>query len=119
MRDPLYDITGHPLLSDKYNKLKDDDEKTAQNYVAELLLNLREPVYTGDDADELGHAIVRQINFQMEQGITPEVLRSVSNAHPGNTTQYRDRWVEPGAWAIVARVTGVQQVRFVPPGFGV
>lgn len=116
--EPLYDITGHPLLSSKFNALASDDQKNAHIINAQLLLQLRAPAYAGDEADQLGYAIVRQVNFQLEQGITPEFMKSVSKGVPGNVETYRDRYVEPGAWAIVSHVTKVEQVRFSVPGRG-
>lgn len=119
---PLYDITDHPLLANaenKFNKLATPEEKTAQQLLAEMLLNLRAPAYAGDDAEELGFAVALQIIFQMERGVEPATVKSVSNTHPGNTTAFRDRYVAPEAWAIVSRVTGVKTVGFTVPGIGV
>lgn len=116
---PLYDITEHPLLSEQYNKLKTDEEREAQQIKAEMLLGLVAPAYTAAKAEELAYAVVEQINFQLQHGIEPDVLKSVSNAHPGNTTAYRNRYVSPTAWAIVERVTGVKTVGFRAPGIGV
>ena len=115
----LYDITDHPLLSKKYTGLATDPERQAQQIMAEMLLDLRAPAYTGDAALELAYAVVAQINFQLQHGLEPEVVKSVSNTHPGLTTSYRDRYVSPAAWAIVQRVTGVKTVGFTPPGIGV
>lgn len=111
---PLYDITAHPLLGGKYNQLKSPEEKEATHIMAELLLGLRGPALVGADAEELAYAVVRQINFGLEHGITPDIMKSVSQTVPGTTTTYRDRYLDPGAAAIVARVTKVAQVRYVP-----
>jgi hypothetical protein len=115
----LYDITGHSLLSEKYNKLKTPEEKSDQQVMAELLLGLRAPVYTATEAEQLKYAIARQINFQLERGITPDVMKSLSNSHPGNTTQYRDRYADSGALAIVNRVCKIAVVGFSATGPGV
>jgi hypothetical protein len=115
----LYEIDTHPLLTDKWRGLPSDDTRDAQHILAELLLDLRPPAYTGVSAEELSYAVASQVIFQLEHGITPEVIRSVSNAHPGNTTTYRDRYVSPVAWAIVRRVTGMTTVGMTPPGIGV
>lgn len=115
----LYPVTGHPLLGEKFAKLKTDEERDAYVILSELLLDLRAPAYTGQDAEELTYANVMQVNFQLEHGLTPEITKSVSQSHPGNTTTYRDRYVSPAAWAIVQRVTKVQNVAFRPPGIGV
>lgn len=114
---PLYDVAGHPLLGAKFTALGEERQESEQ-ILAELLLNLTKPVYTGDDAEELGYAIVRQINFQLEAGITPEVMKSVSKTVPGNVETFRDRYLEPGAAAIVARVTKVATVGFSPMARG-
>lgn len=115
---PLYDIANHPLLGGKYNQLKTPEEKEATHIMAELLLDLRAPAYTGADGEELAYAVVRQINFAMEHGVTPDVMKSVSQTVPGTTTTYRDRYLDPGAAAIVARVTKVATVRYVPMSRG-
>lgn len=110
---PLYDITDHALLGGKYLK-SEPPEQVAVQIMAELLLNLRIPVYTGTDAEELGYAIVRQINFILEHGVTPDIMKSVNQQQPGTTVTYRDRYLDPGAAAIVARVTRTATVGFSP-----
>jgi hypothetical protein len=111
----LYDVTAHPLLAapdSKFQKLKTDAEREAQNLLAELLLDLRAPAYTDDAATELGYAVALQVAFQLEQGYTPEIVRSQSRSTPGDGTSYRDRYLHPGAAAIVSRVTGATPVGF-------
>jgi hypothetical protein len=115
----IYDILGHPLLSEKYDGLEDEDIRDAVHSAAELLLGLRAPAYTGQDAIDITYALVTQINFLLEQDIAPDVLKSVSNSHPGIVTQYRDRYRSNRAYELVALVTGVKQVRFEVPGRGV
>src|SRR5690242_2429966 len=114
----LYDITDHPLLSDAYTRLATDEAREANQVLAEMLLGLKAPAYAGEAAERLGYAVVIQINFQLQHGIEPAVLKSVSNTHPGNTTSYRDRYVDPMAWKIVEEVTGVVTVGFKAPGIG-
>lgn len=116
---PLYPVTDHPLLSEKFAGLKVPGAQAAQNVLAELLLGLSPPPYVDAEAEQLTMAVVLQINYQLERAITPDVLKSMSNTHPGNTTAYRDRYISPGAWAIVERVTGVRYVGFTVPGRGV
>jgi len=108
-----------PLLSEKWAKLKTDADRTALHLAAEMMLGLVAPVYTGDDADMLGFAIVRQINFMLEHGVTPSVVQSAADGNRGTTTTYRNRWVDPDAAAIVALVTGAKPVRFEPATVGV
>lgn len=125
-------VPGSPassLLSEKWENLggpnASSDERaaaqTALHVDAELLLGLQPAAapYTGDDADMLGFAVVRQINFMLEHGITPSVVQSSADTNRGLTTTYRNRWVDPDAAAIVARVTGLRQVRFEPAMAGV
>lgn len=116
---PLYSVDGHPMLGEKYNNLVNPDEAVAHVVLAEMLLGLKAPVYTGEPAERLKFAIAIQVNFQLQQGVEPDVLKSVSNTHPGNTTQYRDRMVSPDARALTQYVTGNTPVGFRPPGLGV
>lgn len=113
----LYDITAVPI-GEKYTKLKTPEEKLAQQIMAEFILNLSAPVYVGPDATNIGYAIARQIDFQMEQGLTSEVQKSIGNAHSGLNTTYRDRYLSPVAWRIIEAVTHVATVGFSPPGRG-
>jgi hypothetical protein len=108
----------NPILSQTFQKLS-MAAQTAEQVRAEMLLGLTAPLYTGDDADELRYAIVLQINYQLERGATPNVLKAAADGNRGTTTTYRDRWVDPAAAAIVERVTGVRQVRFAPSMAGV
>lgn len=103
----------NPLLSDKFTKLA-AAKQTAEQIAAELLLDLRAPVYTGDEAEELKYAIVLQLNYQLERPDAVEFMKADGNVVPGSSgvsRQYRDRIVSPQARAIVERVTGVRQVR--------
>lgn len=114
--------SGEPLLGEKWAKLGGQNLSSADRTAlqlayhidAELALDLKAPVYTGDDALELGFAVVHQILFMLEHGITPSVVRSVTQGSPGATKTFRDRWVDPTAAAIVQRVTGAEPVRFAP-----
>jgi hypothetical protein len=118
---PIYPgVNALPLLADAgslYRKLKTDAERTDQIVVAELLLGLRPPAYAGRAQSEIEYAVALQVQFQMQQGVTPEITKSVSQAHPGNTTTYRDRYLSPEAAAIVARATNTATTGFtIPPG---
>jgi hypothetical protein len=114
----LYPVAGNPLLGQKFLQL-DPLEQDPQVLLAEMLLNHTSPAYAGDAGEQLAYANVLQINFQLEKGLTPEIHKSVSQSHPGNTTTFRDRYVSPEAWAIVQRVTKIRVVGFRPPGIGV
>lgn len=118
---PLYpDTDGLPLLADptsQYRKLKTDEERADQIVLAELLHGLKAPAYVGDIADRIAYGLALQVIFQLQQGVTPDITKSVSNAHPGNTTTYRDRYKSPEAAAIISAATGVKWTGFtVPPG---
>lgn len=117
--NPLYPVGEHPLLGKAWAALKEDETRTAENVRAEMLLGLKAPAYPGDDKVKLTYAVVHQINFQLEQGISPEIHKSVTNNQPGIMTAYRNRIVSPEAWKIVSDVTGVQTIGFRPPGIGV
>jgi hypothetical protein len=96
-------------------KLPDDETRLAYQLAAELLLDLRAPVYTGTDADELGFAIVHQLLFMLAHGLTPSIVKSIAQGGPSvQTKTFRDRWIDPSAAAIVARVTGRKAMRFEP-----
>lgn len=118
--EPLYPGTDAlPILSDsssRYRKLKTAEERKDQLVVAELLLGLSAPVYTGQDGGSLMYAIALQVNFQMDQGqITAQQLKSEAVNAPGtSTTSYRDRYLHPGAVSIVNRVTKTAITGFVP-----
>jgi hypothetical protein len=106
------------LLSQEFTKL-DADDQAAQQTLAELLLNLTSPAYTGRAGQELAYAVVLQVNFQVRHGVSPSLVRSTGNSRSGDTVTYRDRYIDPAAARIVARVTGVRAVRFEPMPVGV
>jgi len=116
-----------PLIGEKWAKLggqdiSNDDRAALQlayQLDAELSLDLRAPAYTGDDALELAFAVVHQIAFMLEHGITASNVQSISQGSPGASKVFRNRWVDPTAAAIVARVTGDEPVRFQPFAAGV
>jgi hypothetical protein len=116
---PLYPGADNlPLLADpqsRYRKLKTDPERQDQIVAAELLLGLEAPAYTdARKVSELEYAVALQVQFQLDQGtITAQQMKSVSTNAPGtSTTSYRDRYLHPGAAAIVDRVTERATVGF-------
>lgn len=122
MVTPLYVglIEGHPLLSPKFSGIEDEDYKTALQVVAERLLGLVAPAYATQPAlDAIGDALALQVNFLVERGIESATVRSISNTTPGQTTQYRDRWVDPVAYEAVRRATGTMTAGFTIAGRGV
>lgn len=118
----LYDVTNVPLLTasgSRFLALKTDAERVAQNEIAEQLLGLRPPAYVGTDADNLTYAVAIQVAFQLEQGYSPQIEKSISRAHPGDVTTFRDRYIDARAAAIVAAVTRTATVGFSPTPRGV
>lgn len=104
--------------TDKWAKLPSDAVRTAMQLDAEMILELdaAENVYTGTDADKLAYAVVHQLLFMLEHGLTPSLVKSSSQGGPSPMTKvYRDRWIDPTAASIVARVTGRRAVRYEPP----
>lgn len=119
--EPLYPNTDAvPLLSassNKYRNLGSDDERKAQVVLAELLLGLEEPAYADPDiAARLEFAIALQINFQMDQGVVTSQILQTASISPAltKTEGYRDRYLHPGAAAMVDRVTQRATVGFSP-----
>jgi hypothetical protein len=120
MLTPIYPIetsSAAAILSDTFTALS-PDEQLACELVAQELLGLRAG-YTGDDADRLSMAKVLQVNYLVARGDEPLVKKAITQGGTAVSTTFRDRYLNPDAAAIVARVTGVQQVRFTPPMSGV
>lgn len=106
----------YALLSDGVKALSADG-RLALNIDAELVLDLTAG-YAGDDAEQLKVAVAHQMNFLNELDVNALRLKSVSPANPGPTRTFRDRWVDPRASVIVARVTGRRAVRYEPLAIG-
>jgi hypothetical protein len=94
------------------------EKRLAYELVAQGLLGLRAG-YTGDDAEWLSFAQVLQVNYLVDRGDEPLVKKAITQGGTAVSTTFRDRYLNPDAAAIVARVTGIQQVRFTPPPAGV
>lgn len=100
----LYTVAAHPLKSDKVNALS-QPKQDAYQVLSESLLGLTSPVYTVTaDVERVQLAIVRQMNFLVEQGIDPYVTESTSSSHTDQSVVYRDRWLDPVAVQLVAAV---------------
>jgi hypothetical protein len=117
--NPVYNIDSHPLISETYTNLDPSTQQKEHNILAELLLGLKAPAITGNPGEELKMAVALQVNFQLEQALVPHIVRSQMSSVPGQSTTYRDRYVDPAAWAIVARVLQVRTVRYTPTAMGV
>ena len=116
---PLYPVADHPLLSARYKALGTQPEKDAHAVLAELLLGLHPPALVDDQAETLTYAVVKQINFLLQQGVEPSILETSNQSTPGIATSYRDRYVDPGALAIADQVLKRARVGFTVPGPGV
>lgn len=83
----LYPATAHPLLGLKAKDLlaKNPQGFDVHNAMAEVLLNLNENPFTGDEADVALIAVTIQINFQLEQGMDPYLAYNQNSG--GNGTR--------------------------------
>ena len=109
MESYLYNVDAHPLISTKLATIKaaSSDAFHAYQVMAETLLGLTAPPYTlADDLDKIGLAVVREMNFLVQQGIDPYIEVSTTSAHTAQATVWRDRYLDPVAVAIVAMVAG-------------
>lgn len=104
-------------LSQKFVKLASDDERQAVLDLAAQLLGLTAG-YEGDDAKSLSIALVEQVNYLLQRDYEPLLKRSIVKGSPSQSEVYRDRYLNPDAAVIVARVTSIQQVRFAVPMAG-
>lgn len=104
----LIDVGEHDLLSEKSKALRNTDPNgfAAQVRVAEILLGIPDPVPTTGTVD-LGIAVVLQLNFQIAQGIDPLFISASTSQHTRNSVQYRDRFIDPRALALVTAVAGL------------
>jgi len=116
MSKPIYVVPpDHPLLTEKVLKLVDkpqaapNDRFTMQQIVAEALLGAKAPAFTDADAVTMAEiAIVRQMNFQVEQGLDPFTQESATSTRSQQGVVWRDRFLDPVAaqlWASIG--TGV------------
>ncbi len=120
--DTVYDVESHPLLGDpkgKFQSLEDPEEQQAIVQIAEALLRINQE--TQDDGEDatMKNAVALQVNFLLDQGMTPQFALQTNQSQPGLSTTFRSRWLDPRAAALVSRVLGIEQVRFTPPMFGV
>jgi len=73
---PTFDISAHDLLSDGADGLN-ADELAAQTVLAEVLLGLRAVTgLSGTDLENAQLAVVLQVNYQVELGAAPGLLKS-------------------------------------------
>jgi hypothetical protein len=99
----LVDLTGNALLTGKVNALP-TDKKTAQQNLAEALLNLTDAfvgALSPTQLERVKMAVALQMNYQVEQGIDSFVLESESSTQQGESRSYREGALHPQAKAIV------------------
>lgn len=74
-----YNITSHPLLSDKAKALYADDQDAFDAVVVavERTLGLHGTSFTGEDAEDAKLAILLETNYELEQTPESEVLERV------------------------------------------
>lgn len=76
---PAYDISTHPLLSDRAKRLVNENITVfnAQVDAAAVMLGLESTTYTGSKAERAKLALVYQVNFQLERTEDSDIYDSV------------------------------------------
>lgn len=92
---PLYDPTSHPLLSTEAGAL-DPDELEAHAEIAESALGLADTEFEDSEATEATHAVVRQVNLQVDVGLTPKIAYLESERKGDEARTYRSASPEAG-----------------------
>lgn len=74
----MYDVTAHPILSEKAKKLVTDNAPQFAEYerMAERLLGIAGTSYTGDAGDDVLLAVAMQVNFELSSGTAPFIEQS-------------------------------------------
>ena len=105
---PLYTVEQTDPLSSDFTKNLSEDDFTAYREIAEAVLGLRAPALTDAlDIARLRIAILLQINFMSQFGLDPYVKASEGmSSQASSSVVWRDRFIDPRAWAIVQRVVG-------------
>lgn len=106
----VYEVAGHPALSGKAQVLG-GPMLEAQVLLAETLLGVSAPAYT--DAALLEKAIlaiVLQVNFQMEEGIDPLIVKRMHSTHTSQTVEYWGRYIDPRALILWSSTLSVEKV---------
>lgn len=92
MPTPLYDVSGHPLLSPGAAALG-RDELAEHNLLAEDLLSLAGTTFADEDAARATRAVALQVNYQVEQGVDAAVYDVTMVG--SRMLNYRDGIVHP------------------------
>lgn len=95
-----YDVTTHPLLSEKAKQL-DALVLIAQNELAESVLGVRGSAYGGIDPTLAKNAVVLQLNLQVASGIDAVLATRVASGKSGQSTDYRGLPLHPTALLIL------------------
>ena len=103
-----YDVTGHPLLSEKSKTLYQNDPQVfdAMVVAVERTLGLHNTSFTGDKAEDAKLAIVLQLNYENQIDGNASVYESVKRGE--REWQYRAdlEAILPRAKAIADRLLG-------------
>ena len=77
----IYDVSNHPSLSGKASALfaSDPAQAISQILAAETLLGVPLEPYTDRAGEQAALAVVYQLNYQLEWGIDPTILESVTS----------------------------------------
>lgn len=93
----VYEVGGHPNLSGKARGLS-PQELQGQVLLAESLLGVSAPAYTDTSLRERAElAVVLQVNFQVESGLDPLILKRIHSSHTSQTAEYWGRYIDPRA----------------------
>ena len=102
----LYDISAHPLLSERATSQTPEKLEWLQ-FQAERLLGLTLPAYgTEPNVSIATLAVVLQVNFQLAQGMDPLIEEAASSSHLKQSKVWRDRYLNPQAVALVESLPG-------------
>jgi hypothetical protein len=104
----LYTVESADPLASAFTKKLSEEDFAAYHEIAEVVLGLTEPALTNEsDIARLRIAIMLQINFMSQYGLDPYIKASEGmSSQASSSVVWRDRYIDPRAWAIVKAVTG-------------
>lgn len=104
----VYAVGGHPLLSGKANQLS-PQELQGQVLLAESLLGVPATAHTDQRLRERAElAVVLQVNFQLESGTDPLIVRRIHSSHTTQTTEYWGKYIDPRAMEVWLSTTSLE-----------
>lgn len=111
----VYVVSEHPLLSVKAKALATnsakEEEFAEQVALAADLLGVSETTYTGDTLLKVNRAVVLQLNYQLELGLSPFIYQSAASERSKQSAQYRGG--EDGPPLVFAQAANiVKQVQY-------